>query len=381
MKICFFDFITLVGGATKGTVYLLERLKAKGINVHAINVYGDCEEYLDDLISSNIDYDILLKKNIKNTTIGFNDNYFRRLFEILKQLPHVLLILIKLLAVIIKVKPTHLMVNNRKSLFFVFLFKYFFRFKIVYYNRIEATSCKFPKYLIFLLNFSVDFLLSHSKNSIFQMKNLGVNKNIIYLPNCVKINKNLFKIDKNNNMPFTIFLNAGRIVKEKGYHTALYALNELVKAKYNVVLKLPGFPTDNSYLNELKVYIQKNNLEDRVIFCNWIENIQQEIVNSQCMILPSYSEGFPRSIIEAMLLGVPVCATPVGGIPEAIIDNETGFLFDVEDHLTLSNKIESLINDIDLYNKISENAYDYALQNFSESINTQIFIKTVKSYD
>ena len=42
MKICFFDFITLAGGATKGSVHLLERLQNKNVEVHAINVYNNC---------------------------------------------------------------------------------------------------------------------------------------------------------------------------------------------------------------------------------------------------------------------------------------------------------------------------------------------------
>lgn len=380
MKICFFDFITLVGGATKGTVYLLERLKHQNIDVHAINVYGNCQEYLEDLEKANINYNIILGSSIRNT-IGFKDNRLRRFIELLRQFPIMILIFFKLFFFILKLKPTHIMVNNRKSLAFTFLFKYIFRLKIIYYNRVEASNNNFPTYLIFLLNHVVDYLFCHSKIAIFQMEKLGIRKENVYLPNCVKINNNLIPSNSKDTNLFTIFLNAGRIVREKGYHTAIYTLNELVKNNYNVRLKLPGIPTDKFYFNELKDFISKNGLEDRVVFCGWLDNVQQEIVNSQCMILPSYSEGFPRSIIEAMLLRVPVCATPVGGIPEAIVDNENGFLFNVNDYFTLSKKIESLINEKNLNRKIVDNAYQFALQNFHESINTHTFINTVKLYD
>lgn len=382
MKICFFDFITLVGGATKGTVFLLERLKKQGIDAEVINAYGTCLEYLDDLKGSKIDYTILIDE-IEKTTIGFSDNRLRRLFEIFMQIPIFLIIFKNLFLTLFRIKPSHVMVNNRKSLLFILPFKFIFKFKVIYYNRIELNKSQLSKILIFCMNNFVDYLLSHSKNAILNMKKYGITKKALYLPNCVKINPKLLvkkskKIDSNT---FEIFLNAGRIVREKGYHTAIYAVNELKRRQYNVVLKLPGIVTDQDYFEELMLFLSQNNLTETVKFCGWLDEVQQEIFNSDCMILPSYSEGFPRSIIEAMLLKVPICATPVGGITEAIIDSETGFLFDVNDFISMADKIEILITQNETRKNIVNNAYLFALQHFDESLNTEFFINNVDLND
>lgn len=382
MKICFFDFITLVGGATKGTVFLLERLKKYGIDAEVINVYGTCGEYIDDLKESKIDYTILVDETGK-TTIGFSNNKLRRFCEIFVQIPIFLIIFKNLFWALIKIKPSHIMINNRKSLLFILPFKIIFRFKIIYYNRIELNKSQLSKTLIFCMNNFVDYLLSHSKNSILNMKKYGVIKKALYLPNCVKINPKILvnESEKRHSDTFEIFLNAGRIVREKGYHTAIYAVNELKKRQYNVALKLPGVVTDHAYFEELNLFLKQNNLTENVKFYGWLDEAQQEIYNSDCMILPSYSEGFPRSIIEAMLLKVPICATPVGGIPEAIIDNQTGFLFDVNDYIAMANKIELLIIQPETRNNIVNNAYLFASQHFDESLNTQIFINNVNLND
>lgn len=382
MKICFFDFITLVGGATKGTVFLLERLKKQGIDAEVINAYGTCLEYLDDLKGSKIDYTILIDE-IEKTTIGFSDNRLRRLFEIFMQIPIFLIIFKNLFLTLFRIKPSHVMVNNRKSLLFILPFKFIFKFKVIYYNRIELNKSQLSKILIFCMNNFVDYLLSHSKNAILNMKKYGITKKALYLPNCVKINPKLLvkkskKIDSNT---FEIFLNAGRIVREKGYHTAIYAVNELKRRQYNVVLKLPGIVTDQDYFEELMLFLSQNNLTETVKFCGWLDEVQQEIFNSDCMILPSYSEGFPRSIIEAMLLKVPICATPVGGITEAIIDSQTGFLFDVNDFISMADKIEILITQNETRKNIVNNAYLFALQHFDESLNTEFFINNVDLND
>lgn len=380
MKICFFDFITIAGGATKGSVHLLERIQNQNIDVHAINVYSNCHEYLEDLKQANVNYTVLITSNVKNT-IGFKDSRVCRIFELIRQLPIMMLILWNLFISIYKLKPTHMMVNNRKSLIFVFIFKFIFGFKIIYYYRIEASQKYLSKHFIFLLNRVVDHLFCHSKNAIQNMKKFGVVKEIVYLPNCIKMDQEIKVIEEKDSEVFRIFLNAGRIVREKGYHTAVYALNELTQKNYNVILQLPGSITDHQYYNELQDYIYKNNLENRVIFCGWLNQVQQEVANSDCMILPSYSEGFPRSIIEAMLLKVPICATPVGGIPEAIIDNQTGFLFDVNDYIAMANKIELLITQPETRKNIVNNAYLFASQHFDESLNTQIFINNVNLND
>jgi glycosyltransferase involved in cell wall biosynthesis len=67
--------------------------------------------------------------------------------------------------------------------------------------------------------------------------------------------------------------------------------------------------------------------------------------DAHCFCLPSYDEGLPMSMLEAMALGLPVVVTRVGSIPEAIVDGEQGLIFDPGDIDVLTAHLQSLIND------------------------------------
>jgi glycosyltransferase involved in cell wall biosynthesis len=65
---------------------------------------------------------------------------------------------------------------------------------------------------------------------------------------------------------------------------------------------------------------------DRVQLCKYTSNVLPIIVGSDLLVMPSLSEGTPFAMVEAMSCGRPAVGTPVGGIPELIIEGETGWL-------------------------------------------------------
>jgi len=105
-------------------------------------------------------------------------------------------------------------------------------------------------------------------------------------------------------------------------------------------LEIPGFVdyTDlKNYYNEMKLYI-----------------------------LPSYAEGIPSTIFEAMACGTPVLATPVGSIPDIIKDGKTGFLLESTDPKYIADRITKLLDNPKLLKTVSESAYKYTRENLSE---------------
>jgi glycosyltransferase involved in cell wall biosynthesis len=83
------------------------------------------------------------------------------------------------------------------------------------------------------------------------------------------------------------------------------------------------------------------------------------------LILPSYTEGLPSVILEAMACGTPVLATPVGAVPDVIRDGETGFLLNSNDPKHIADKIIEILNKSELLEKVSINAYNYVRENLS----------------
>ncbi len=72
-------------------------------------------------------------------------------------------------------------------------------------------------------------------------------------------------------------------------------------------------------------------ISDRVEFSGWVDNPRDYIPQFDIFAMPSRSEGFALAIVEAMLAALPVVATRVGSIPEAVTDGESGLLVDKDD--------------------------------------------------
>jgi glycosyltransferase involved in cell wall biosynthesis len=89
--------------------------------------------------------------------------------------------------------------------------------------------------------------------------------------------------------------------------------------------------------------------------------------SSHILCFPTYSEGFPNTIVEAMAFGIPVVTRPVGGIADFFKNGENGFATDSKDPIVFVNLMEKLLVDEDLYRKISLYNYQYAEENLVAS--------------
>ena len=84
-------------------------------------------------------------------------------------------------------------------------------------------------------------------------------------------------------------------------------------------------------------------------------------------VLTSISESFPYVILESALLKVPTLATRVGGIPKIVIDEKTGFLFEVGDSKKLSESILKIYNDRKLLEELGENINSFVKSDYSHN--------------
>ena len=87
--------------------------------------------------------------------------------------------------------------------------------------------------------------------------------------------------------------------------------------------------------------------------------------SSQILVLPSRIESVPQSILEAFYLKIPVIATDVGGVHELVSNDKTGLLVTPNNSKELLEKINYLLNDIELCNRLANNAYEFVKKNFS----------------
>jgi glycosyltransferase involved in cell wall biosynthesis len=108
----------------------------------------------------------------------------------------------------------------------------------------------------------------------------------------------------------------------------------------------------------LKELIKKHQIEDIVEFIGWVTGEEKKRVlnGADVFILPSYNEGVPISILEAMSYGKPIIATNVGGIPEIVIMNKNGLLIDPGKPDQIEKAINTLLENPELVKEFGENS-------------------------
>jgi glycosyltransferase involved in cell wall biosynthesis len=117
----------------------------------------------------------------------------------------------------------------------------------------------------------------------------------------------------------------GRLSGEKGQLLLIEACHRLALKGVAFELVLAG---DGEMRLELEALIASYGLGERVRITGWIssEQVRQEILAARGLVLPSFAEGLPVVIMEAMALRRPIIATFVGGIPELVRHGESGWL-------------------------------------------------------
>ncbi len=127
-----------------------------------------------------------------------------------------------------------------------------------------------------------------------------------------------------------------------------------------VMLVGQGFSGDRENSErELIDLIHTFRLQERVIMTGYQENIADILKVFDVFCLPSFSEGLPVSVLEAMAAKVPVVGSNVQGINEVVFHEKTGLLFSSDDETALASAISRLLNDANLREKIVHNAYHY----------------------
>ena len=116
-----------------------------------------------------------------------------------------------------------------------------------------------------------------------------------------------------------------------------------------------------------------------VVYCidrSW-EDAMRVIKSSSVVVVPSRMESLPTVIKEAFYLNVPVVATNVGGIPELVVDNETGLLVPSENPEKIAYSVNELLSDTEKAKKLSRNGNDFVKKNMTWDV---IFPKYIQFY-
>lgn len=196
----------------------------------------------------------------------------------------------------------------------------------------------------------------------FSIEDLPIINNWTAKTNLLKIGKQRNRVfDENETLIKIIFV--GWLEEKKGIYELLEALSVL-KSNYSFELTLVG---DSKESPQIKNIVKLYKMEHQVHFKGWQtpENISYLLMQSHIFVLPSYSEGLPNSMIEAMSVKLVVVVADVGNIPDYITNEVNGFLVTPKDTRTLINSLEKIFNNRDLAEQVAYNGYNTAIEKFS----------------
>lgn len=191
-------------------------------------------------------------------------------------------------------------------------------------------------------------------------KNVIVIKNVIPYPYSHPIEHDKFTL---------IFL--GRLGKRKGIYDLLDVLSEHKDEFAGKIEFLFGGDGD---VDEVLSIIKQNGIENIAKYQGWVDGSKKEkILNiADAYILPSYNEGLPISILEAMSYSLPIISTTVGGIPEVLKNRQNGFIMKPGDKAAIYKAINTMMNDKRLCDAMGKDSLEKVKEHLPNYVERQL---------
>lgn len=174
-------------------------------------------------------------------------------------------------------------------------------------------------------------------------------KQIKYIPNGIDSAETIETLDLLPEFPLenkntVVFGYCGRLRQIKGVEVLLESFSNFVKTQPNQSVKL-RIAGGGQLLESFKEGIKKNGLSDDIEFLGSIDDTLEFYKSLDVYIQPSFAEGLPNSVIEAMVCGLPVLATDIGGNRDLVDHNKEGWLFEAGDADALTALMQRCIDE------------------------------------
>ncbi|GFE58635.1 glycosyl transferase [Geobacter sp. AOG1] len=223
--------------------------------------------------------------------------------------------------------------------------------------------------------------LAHAEKVIFQNKDnlqVFVKRQIVDTQRCVVVNGSGVNLNHFVVSPFPqsnpVFLTIARLLGDKGLREYAKAA-QVIKNRYpNIIFYLVG-PEDPSPdgipLSEVKSWQTSGALQ----YLGATSDVRPFIGQSHVYVLPSYHEGMPRTVLEAMAMGRPVITTDAPGCRDTVVDGDNGFLVPIKDAQALAHAMEQFILHPELIEKMGRRSREIAEERFDvHKVNNQILL-------
>jgi glycosyltransferase involved in cell wall biosynthesis len=265
----------------------------------------------------------------------------------------------------------------------IFSKKVIFHIHASRFNEFFTCRNKFLKIYIHQILKISDLILTLCYDWEGKLKNYYSKIKVQTLHNPVTIeNKSYIIKPKKDTKLQVLFL--GFLIRTKG----LYDILEIAKKCYDnniddVLFKIAG---KGDLEHEMINYINENRLNEIVEYAGWVTGKRkiELLENSDILFLPSYNEGMPICILEAMSNYLPIISTRISGIPDLVINNFNGYLCDPGEIEKFFNILLKIKNNKQLIEKLGNNSYEHVKHFGSDRVFNklkQIYYDTISKTD
>ena len=261
-----------------------------------------------------------------------------------------IILLAKLFFILFKIKPNLILNFTIKPVIYGSIVASFLNIRVI--NTMTGLGTYFfdknffNKFFIVLFKFSQrnsDIIYSQNKDDERFLKNLNLKKTkILYNPGS-GVDLKYFK-ETNYPKENINFLLVSRMLWNKGIKEYVEAAKIIKKKNSKINFQLAGpIDTENEFsipAEQIKIWVN----EGYIKYLGEVQNIAQYISESSCLVLPSYREGLPRSLLEGAAMSRPIIATDVPGCRDIVKHNFNGFLCKTQDIDSLVNVLNKFIS-------------------------------------
>lgn len=271
---------------------------------------------------------------------------------------------LRVLPTLRELRPQVIQCHNTRSLLMVVLAAKIARIPTVLFIKSEISNPFLDRVAMKLTNrvlFIADVLMPKKRKAKYRKLPIGID----FTDVDATIARRKIDGDPEDHKEHLTFAFAGWLVPAKGVHILLDAFERTTHQVSDIRLAIIGDSDDAEYKAELNNVVAWQKLGNRVTFHGWREDVLDALDAADIYVLPSFTEGIPRSIVEAMALGKPVISTTVGGVPELLEDGELGMIVPPNESTVLANAMYEMAADKSRRDEFSQRGIAHARDRYS----------------
>jgi glycosyltransferase involved in cell wall biosynthesis len=177
-----------------------------------------------------------------------------------------------------------------------------------------------------------------------------------------------------------VFIFIGRLVGDKGINELIQAFQQLSAETAAVKLLLVG-PFEANLDPLRSETVREISANTNIISVGFQADVRPYLAISNCLVFPSYREGFPNVLLQAGAMGLPSIVTNINGCNEIIIEGENGTIIPVKDINAISTSMLKIVKDIDFRTKLEQKARKLILSRYKQEVVWEAILAAYQSLE